>query len=58
MGADLWGVTFVLVEDRYRAVCYLCDWRGEPVEHECDAEPEMASHLRSPQHRAVLCGDR
>lgn len=53
---SLWFVAFNVAEDRYRAVCYLCDWRGEPAESHEEAWPQLVTHRGAPSHVRAAAG--
>jgi hypothetical protein len=51
----LWGVVRYIVDDEYRAMCFLCGWRGcmrPPIA----ARNELDVHLASDDHRFLVEG--
>jgi len=51
----LWGVVRYVEDDGYRAMCFLCGWRGftgAPIA----ARDELSAHIDSPGHRELIVG--
>lgn len=49
-GHSLWCVAFNVSEERYRPVCYLCDWRGKADDDPDHAQLLLDGHTSSVGH--------
>jgi len=43
-------VVWDIPHECFRAVCYICDWRGSDAETHAAAEPELAVHVATTDH--------